>query len=158
MREAIDVAVDQFSDHGAFERRDDRTFAQVTTPFEATASVLGGDGGVRIRLVVEFESLSGAVAEAVPEVVEAGWFETFERRVSDATTVTAADDDPTPQVTRGAETVTVDVSFDAASDRAAADAKAVVDFLEATWVQGLVPGYEYDEPAASLLTRARGQS
>jgi hypothetical protein len=159
MRTSVDVAVDRFGAHEAFERRGDRTFVQVTTPFDATASIVGRDGGVQVHVTATLESLDAAVAEeTVPKVVEAGWFETFERRLGDATTVTGDQDDPIPDVTRGEGTVTVEVSFDSSGDQAVTDAKAVVDFVEATWVQGLVPGYEYDEPAASLLGRARGRS
>jgi hypothetical protein len=159
MRPAIDVAVDRFDDHDAFERRGDRTFAQVTTPFEATASVVGHDGGVQVHVSVTLQSLDAAVAsETVPEVVESGWFETLERRLADATTVTRDGEEPAPDVIRGEETVRVEVSFDSTTDRAVADAKAVVDFVEATWVQGLVPGYEYEGAAASLVDRARSRS
>jgi hypothetical protein len=49
----------------------------------------------------------------------------------------------------------VEVEFESTTDQAVSDAKAVVDFVEATWIQGLIPGYEYDEPAASLLNRAQ---
>jgi len=158
MRPVIDAVVDRFAAEDAFERQGDRTFAQVTTPFEATVSAVGG-GDVQLRVAVTLESLDAAVAgDTVPEVVEAGWFETLERRLRDATTLTWDDDDPVPDVTRGENTVRVEVSFDTTADRAVADAKAVVDFVEATWVQGLVPGYEYDEPAASLVDRARSRS
>jgi hypothetical protein len=159
MRAAIDVVVDDFADNEAFERRGDRTFALVTTPFEAVASVVAHEGDVQVHVTVTLETLDAAVAgDDVPEVVEAGWFETFERRVGDATTVTRDDTDPVVQVTRGEETVTVESEFQSTSDRAVADAKAVLNFVEATWIQGLVPGYEYDEPAASLLQRAQKRS
>jgi hypothetical protein len=159
MREPIDVVVDRFTDHDAFERRSDRTFEQVTTQFEATASVVSRDGGIQVHITVILDTLNAAVAdEDVPEVLEGGWFETFERRLRDATTVSYDGNNPAPDVTRGDETMTVEVEFESTSDQAVSDAKAVVDFVEATWIQGLIPGYEYDEPAASLLNRAQTRS
>ena len=40
--------------------------------------------------------------------------------------------------------------------RAVEDAAALVEYVEGTYVQGVIPGYEYGDPVAGLLDRARG--
>ena len=37
------------------------------------------------------------------------------------------------------------------------DAGALIDFVEGTYVQGVIPGYEYTEPLDGLLSAARRQ-
>ena len=38
--------------------------------------------------------------------------------------------------------------------RAAADAVATVEYVEGTYVEGIIPGYEYTEPVTVLVQRA----
>ena len=33
----------------------------------------------------------------------------------------------------------------------------MIDFVEGTYVQGVIPGYEYTEPVSDLLSAARQQ-
>jgi hypothetical protein len=35
------------------------------------------------------------------------------------------------------------------------DAAAFINYVEGTYVQGIIPGYDYREPVARLLDRAR---
>jgi hypothetical protein len=105
-------------------------------------------------VIVTVPTLDGATQDAVDAVVEDGWVDTFERRVTDPTSATRTDAVDT-EVEREADAIHVRLAIEAPPDQAAAEAKAVADFVEGTWVQGAVPGYEYAPPASGLLARAR---
>lgn len=89
-------------------------------------------------------------------MVEDGWYETFELRVEDIGGVFRTERDLEPTVTRQGETITVEASFEDINERRGVDdAGAVIDYVEGTFVQGIIPGYEYTEPVASIIDRAR---
>ena len=100
---------------------------------------------------------SAVAGETVAPVVQEGWLETFELRVADVGGVTRLE--PTePDVSIDAATEVVVVETSLPADRpavAADDAKAVVDFVEGTFVEGIIPGYTYREPVSGLIERAR---
>jgi hypothetical protein len=132
-----------------FAAEDDR-YRATTATFDAW--VTPGD---RWRVVVEVPTLDAAVAEeSVADVVEDGWFETLERRLADVTGVTRTDDVTPPTVERRAETVVVETAFAPGGDPAA-EALALVNFVEGTWFQGVVPGYDYVEEVAAMRESAR---
>lgn len=166
---------DRFAADAAFERIDEYEFEATATPFDATVHLSESDGRVAVRITVSMPTLDAVVTgETVAPVVEDGWFETLELRLEDAHAVTTAEDvsesqsdsastserprsedaDP-PTVEREAETVTMTLTFrTGAPDRAVEDARAVVDYVEGTWLQGVIPGYEYEEPAAGMVEKA----
>jgi hypothetical protein len=155
-----------FADHGSFERTGDGRYGAATTPFDAEVAVAdAGEGRIRFDVEIRVPMLGAATAdgEEVAEVVEEGWYETFERRTADVGGLTAGDHDLDPTVGRdeggpdGDRQVVVRVGFEDLNERRGVeDAAAVVNYVEGTFVQGLIPGYDYTEPAASLLDRARG--
>ncbi|KZN25490.1 hypothetical protein A4G99_03110 [Haladaptatus sp. R4] len=137
--------------HDGFED-DDEEYVVTTTPFDGSVTVDDS-----IEVTVRMPTLSAVVTdEPVADVVESGWFETLELRLEDAHSVVSADDATPPTVERDGDEVVLSVEF-SGSDKAADDAKAIVDFAEGTWMQGIVPGYEYGEPAAGMLNRAHQQ-
>ncbi len=140
-----------FDLHDGFERDGSETFVATTTPFEGVARL---DDGT-VALTVRAPMLSAVVEEEVADVVEDGWFETLELRLEDAHTVTSTDDATPPTIEREDDEVVVSVELSGLPDKSADDAMAVVDYVEGTWVQGIIPGYEYGEPAAGLVSRAR---
>jgi hypothetical protein len=146
-----------FDDHGSFERRAAGEYGHVATPFEGRVAVdAGPDGRVAFDVTVRVPLLSAVTADEVAPVVEEGWFETFERRVADAGGVTRGDHDVSPTVSRSGLEAVVSASFaDPNERRGVDDANAVVNFVEGTYVQGIIPGYEYTEPVTSLVDRAR---
>ncbi|ELY89939.1 DUF5813 family protein [Natrialba taiwanensis] len=149
--------------HEDFEAVDDDRYALTTTVFDAivTAADATGKRDGRVTITVTLPMLDAAVAgETVAPVVEDGWFETLERRLEDAFTVAQTDTHDEPQIDRDADTVTVVLEFTAWDARdGVEDAKALIEFIEGTFAQGIVPGYEYGGPAATLLESAqdRGQ-
>jgi hypothetical protein len=157
------------TDTGDGESDDDgasrvRRYRDVSSPFDATVTVDTATGDdqmadrqpVRYRIVVSVPTLAAVASDEVAPVVDDGWYDTFERRVVDVGGITRGDHDLSPSVSRDGDTVRVDVELtDTNPRRGAADAAAFVDFVEGTYLQGVVPGYEYDDPVASMLHDAR---
>ena len=148
-----------FRQHPGFEKGEDGEFESTTTPFDGTVITTESDdhdGAREYRVVVRTPVLDAVVeGEDVAEVVADGWFETLELRLGDVHTVTQADRAEPPEIRREGEEVVVSVDFVRGDpELAAEDAQAVMEFVEGTWVQGIIPGYDYGEPAASLLERA----
>ncbi len=153
---------DALDDHDAFEPADDG-YRLETTVFDAmvTATPTDGPRDGHVHVTISLPTLDAAVAdETVPAVVEDDWFETLKRRLTDAFSVTRSVDGEGPAVDREGETVRVTLEFVAWDAREGiADAKALIEFVEGTYAQGLVPGYEYRGPAGELVASAaeRGQ-
>ena len=70
--------------------------------------------------------------------------------------MTAGDHDLDPTVERRGDEAVATVEFaDIDPTRGVADAKAFADFVEGTYVQGVIPGYEYTDPVAGLVAAGR---
>lgn len=146
-----------FGDTDAFEPTPEGTYRQTTTAFDAevTASV-GEDGETRFSVTTRVPLLSRVVEGDVAPVVEDGWYETFALRVEDIGDVTVGDHDLDPAVDREGGEAVASVAFsDIDPARGVADAKAFVDYVEGTYVQGVIPGYEYTDPVAGLVAEGR---
>ncbi|WP_299266098.1 DUF5813 family protein [Halorientalis sp.] len=148
-----------FEGHEAFERDGD-SFVVTTTRFDGRVTAAETDDwALSYRLVVQTPMLSAAVDGDVGDAVEAGWFDTLERRLKDAPSVTRTD------VTLDEMTLTEDgteavaefaFEFDNA-DRAPDVAKAFAEYVEGTYVEGVVPGYDYEGVVADLMGKAASQ-
>jgi hypothetical protein len=144
--------------HDSFERRDDDgAWTSTTTPFDAVVRPsLREDGRARYRVTVRLPTLSATTGDDVAPVVEEGWYETFDLRVRDVGDIFRGDPDPDPTVSREDDEVVVTAEVvDVDPRRGADDAGAFVDFVEGTYVQGVIPGYDYHEPVSLLLETAR---
>ncbi|GAB7120532.1 DUF5813 family protein [Natrinema pallidum] len=152
----------ELESHDAFDRTDDG-YDLSTTVFETmiTANDAEGKRDGRVRITVTLPTLDAAVAdEVVASPVEDGWFETLERRLQDVFTVAHTSTHDEPVVERDGEEVRVRLAYTAwDAGEGVADAKAVIEFVEGTFAQGIIPGYEYQGEAATLLENAqnRGQ-
>jgi hypothetical protein len=146
-----------FGDTDAFEPTPEGTYRQTTTAFDAgVEATVGEDGETQFSVTVRVPMLSEVVDDDVAAVVEDGWYETFALRVADVGGVTAGDHDLNPTVERTGDTAVATVEFsDLDPARGVADAKAFVDFVEGTYVQGVIPGYEYTDPVAGLVAEGR---
>lgn len=143
-----------FDEHGSFVPRDTGDGYRVEDAvFEATVV----PGGRRTHLICELPTIDAVVVgETVAEVVQDGWFETLERRLADpGGAVVSEDVDLT--VTQIDDRVLVEAAF--GDEDPAGDALAIVAFVEGTWFQGIVPGYEYTDrvQAQREAARARGR-
>ncbi|ARS91349.1 DUF5813 family protein [Natrarchaeobaculum aegyptiacum] len=147
--------------HDAFERTDDE-FGLETTVFEATVGASEAEGkrdGV-FTVTVTMPSLGGATVDEVAPIVETDWVETFERRLEDVFTVAHTSSHEEPRLEHEDDAVTVTLEYVAWDAREGVeDAKALIEFVEGTYAQGIIPGYEYRGEAAALLESAqrRGQ-
>lgn len=151
-------AVRAFERHEAFEERDAggddvaRAFAATTTPFDGVATI--GESGY--ELVVRMPTLAAAVDGEVGPAVAEGWLETLERRLEDAPKATRASVDVEAyELTETDGEVVATYRFATAAANAPDVAKAMVEYAEGTYVEGVVPGYDYREPVAGLVGSAR---
>ncbi|WP_265110147.1 DUF5813 family protein [Halosolutus halophilus] len=148
--------------HDAFTPADDG-YELTTTVFDATVTADEAEGkrDGRFTATVLLPALDAAVAgESVAPVVEDGWFETLERRLQDVFTVAHTSTHDEPVVDRDGDEVTVTLEYVAwNAGEGVEDAKALIEFVEGTYAQGIIPGYEYRGEAATLLENAqnRGQ-
>ncbi|MCU4753657.1 DUF5813 family protein [Halobacteria archaeon AArc-curdl1] len=160
--EAMRVA---FDSHDAFARADDSNEADggyrlETTVFETaiTAGPAEGKRDGEISVTITLPTLDAASEDHVAPVVEEGWFDTFERRLEDVFTVadTGTHELPTIEYDADAGDVRVTLEYVSWDGRTGVeDAKALIEYVEGTYAQGLVPGYTYRGPAETLLTNAQ---
>jgi hypothetical protein len=160
-----------FESHDAFERAgideesDDpqgatgaEWFDIQTTRFDGRVTATETDDwALRYSLEVRAPMLSTATEDEVGEAVEAGWFETYELRLEDAPMAVRDDVELADQrvVEEAGEAVAVFEFEWGNADRAPDVAKAMAEYVEGTYVEGVVPGYEYGQPVSDLLSRAR---
>jgi len=150
-------ARDAFEAHDAFAAADGG-YRVTTTVFdtEVTASERD-DYATDFRVRVEVPTLQRVTEDGeVGDAVQSGWLDTLERRLEDAPMATRASVDLDGfDVTTADGTVAVTYEFshgDAA--RAVEIAKTFVEYVEGTYVEGVVPGYDYGEPVTDLLSAA----
>lgn len=168
-----DAAAAAFESHDAFapvaeadvgdraaDAFDRPAYAVATTGFDAvvTAATLEGYAD-RYEVAVFVPSLDATTVDDVAPAIQSGWFETMERRLADAPkstrasvaleTFRLADADAAGDVLR----VTYVFDFGDA-DRAAAVAKTFVEYVEGTYVESTIPGYEYEGVVGDLLASA----
>ena len=145
-----------FESHGSFEPRGEASFESVTTAFDGVVAAEPTDDTTRFSVTVTAPLLGAVTDGELAEIVEDGWYETFERRVTKVGSIFRTSRDLTPTVSRDGDRVVVEAAFtDRNTDRGVDDASALIDFVEGTYVQGIIPGYEYTEPVAGLLDQAR---
>lgn len=144
--------------HAAFESTENG-YECTTTPFDAEVRAYPAEGerAAAFEIEVGVPTLDAVVTDqTVGDAVATDWFETFERRLADAYHAADASDTDDPVVEREDDTVTATFGVHAWNASRGVDAaKAVIDYVEGTYVQGVVPGYEYGEPVAGLLDRAQ---
>jgi hypothetical protein len=128
-----------------------------TTRFDArvTATPSSNDWATAFTVTAEVPTLAAAVDGEVGEAVADGWLETFERRLAEAPKATRASVDPDLSVDVADETVTVTYEFEFGNEARGLDvAKTFVEYVEGTYVEGVVPGYDYRPPVSDLLSQA----
>lgn len=154
-----DRAARAFDAHDAFARNG-AEFDLTTTPFVAAVTTKETDDpALRYRAQVRAPTLSAAIEGPVGDIVEEGWFETFELRLEDAPM--AVRDDLAVDLDVGIEGGEVVIRFEfehGNADRGARATKTLCEYVEGTYVEGIVPGYEYRPPVSDLLSNARQNS
>jgi hypothetical protein len=156
MTDIPDRAVRAFEASEAFERTDDG-FAVTTTTFPATVTAAETEEwALSYTVTVHAPMLSTAVAGEVGPAVETGWFDTLALRLEDAPmavreSVELADFGVVEE--NGNAVVTYNFEWGNA-DHAPAIAKAFAEYVEGTYMEGVIPGYEYVEPVSDMLSAA----
>jgi hypothetical protein len=155
--ELPDRAVRAFEGHDAFER-DGEWFSVTTTAFDARVTAAETDEwALAYTLEVRAPMLSNAAEGTVGSAVEEGWFDTYELRLEDAVMALREDlafDDQRVVEEAGEAVAVFEFEFGNAG-RVPDIAKAIAEYAEGTYVEGIVPGYEYGPPVSALLSRAR---
>ncbi|ERH07392.1 MAG: hypothetical protein J07HN4v3_03033, partial [Halonotius sp. J07HN4] len=147
-----DRVANAVGEHRAFESTGELIFNSTTTTFDAVVDATVTDNSVSLAVTVTVPMLSAVTDDDLAPIVEDGWYETFERRVTDLGAIFRTDRELTPQLTRDdGEAVVTATLTDRNIDRGVDDAAALIDFVEGTYVQGVIPGYTYTDPVAGLL-------
>jgi hypothetical protein len=150
-----------FAAHDAFEPDGDGV-ELTTTAFEGRVTATETDDwAIRYTVTVRAPMLSTAVEGPVGPAVEDGWFDTFALRLADAPGAVRAsvDLDDLDVFEEDGDAVAVFTFTWGNADRAPAIAKALAEYVEGTYMEGIVPGYDYREPVASMLSQAsQGES
>lgn len=147
-----------FADHDGFVPAPDGDgFVPTNTPFDGRITVdVQQDGQSVFNVSVRVPMLSAVTEGEVAEVVEEGWYETFTLRVLDVGDIFRTPRDLDPVIRRTGDGIFIEETItDPDERRGIADTAALIDFIEGTYVQGVIPGYEYTEPVASILAEAR---
>jgi|APHM01.1.fsa_nt_gi hypothetical protein len=139
---------------GGFDRHDAFTptadgYALTTTAFEVQA--VPTETGVSVS--VQVPTLAAATADTVGEIVADDWRRTLHRRLQDAPG--AIPSRPSLDefvVTRTDDHLEIVYQL---SPGGADIAKAVAEYVEGTYVETTIPGYEYQPPVSTLLSSAR---
>ncbi|WP_436900418.1 DUF5813 family protein [Halovenus halobia] len=154
--EIPDSARDAFEGHDAITDTEEG-YAVETTVFDGFVRASEGPDWKNTYTVTVFvPTLSAATTEAVGPAVEDGWRDTLERRLEDAPQATRSNVDLHDlSVEEIDDELQITFTFEwGDADRAAAIAKTFVEYVEGTYVEGIVPGYEYVSPVADLLSAA----
>jgi hypothetical protein len=145
-----------------FDRRDafepvDEGYRVTTAAFEGTVSTtVGDDEKTTYTLTVRAPTLDAATRDYVGSTVSDGWFETLQRRLAEAPKATRVGVELEELGVRVEDDEVLAVfSYVLDDPRTAADvAKTFTEYVEGTYVEGVVPGYDYEGVVANLLGRA----
>lgn len=156
------TVANELESHDAFEPTE-TGYQLTTTAFDVTVTATDAEGprDGEFRVTIRLPTLGAAVSgDAVADIVETDWFETLQRRLEDVFTVANTSTHEEPRVDRDAETVCVTLEYVAwDAGEGVEDAKTLAEYVEGTYAQGLIPGYDYRGEAATVLESAqqRGQ-
>jgi hypothetical protein len=145
-----------FAAHDAFEQGGDG-FELTTTAFEGRVTAAETDDwALQYTVTVRAPMLSTAVEGPVGSAVEDGWFDTLALRLEDAPGAVreSVDLDDLDVFEEDGDAVAVFTFTWGNADRAPDIAKALAEYVEGTYMEGVVPGYDYREPVASMLSQA----
>lgn len=150
-----DAILHAFDDHDDFEASDG-TYQATITRFAAWVSIEPDDDSPVCELTVEVPTLDAVVIdETVPEVVANGWFDTLSRRLEDGYNVAGVPATDPVAIDRTETAITICYRFPADEGDPAAAAAALCTYVEGTYMEGIIPGYEYGDPVGSMLEAAQ---
>jgi len=145
-----------FEGHDAYAAASEG-YRVTTTVFDATVTATADtDERTAFVVTIAVPTLRAAIADGdVGDAVRDGWYDTFRRRLEDAPMATRGSVELDGfDVDRSDDIVTVRYEFAAGATRGVEIAKTFVEYVEGTYVEGVVPGYEYESPVTDLLSAA----
>lgn len=150
-----EAVVSAFQAHEAYESSGEG-FALTTVAFDADVTAQTRDDQVGYTVTVRAPTLAAATAEEVGDAVLDGWFDTLTRRLEAVPKATRADVELAEFSTerRDSEVHITYVFLWGNPAQAASIAKTFAEYVEGTYVEGIVPGYEYEPPVSDLLAGA----
>jgi len=156
MIDVPDAVADVFESRDTFVPSGDGYVVETTSFAGHVTASEGEKWKTNYEVTVRAPTLQAATADEVGDAVRDGWFETFERRLEDAPKATrVAVDLDEYTVEYDDEEVVVTYRFSLGGEREAADvAKAFVEYVEGTYVEGIIPGYNYVGVVADLMDSA----
>jgi len=144
-----------FDTHGAFEPTTEG-YRLTTTAFDAV--VRGEDAGHtdQYTITIHAPTLDGATVEDVGPALADSWRETLTRRLESVPKSTRASVTlDRLDVEQSGDQLRIEYQFSWGNpDRAVEIAKTFIEYVEGTYVEGIVPGYEYQPPVSELLSDA----
>ena len=111
MSELPDRLQRAFEGHRSFEPRGASAFESVTTVFDGVVEVESTDDSTRFAITVTAPLLGAVTVEEMAPIVEDGWYETFERRVTDVGQIFRTSREVTPTVARDGDQLVVEAAF-----------------------------------------------
>ena len=160
MPDRRNVLIDELLEHPRYSREDGLIAIDLGV-FPASVSLEASGDSIRYELRVKLPTLDAVVIdETVAPVVSEGWADTLELRLQDAHETTRVLESVEYAFDRTPEEIGVTIRFDRGvdADPPVEAILALVRYVEGTYLQGIIPGYEYDEPVAELLSAARGRA
>jgi len=153
--ETPDRLSDAFETHDAFEAVADG-YELTTTAFEAVVRAVPGEPSDQYTVVVHAPTLDGATADDVGPTIAEDWRETLTRRLESAPKSTRARVDlDAMTVEEAGDQLSITYQFSWGNPERAVDiAKTFIEYVEGTYVEGIVPGFDYEPPVAELLSTA----
>jgi hypothetical protein len=144
-----------FESHEAFEAADSG-YLLTTTVFEPRVEAVTERVGARYTVTVGVPTLDAATEEAIGEALSESWQETLTRRLEEAPKATRSQVDLDGfEVEALGEELRIEYTFTWGNpSRAVEIAKTFAEYVEGTYVEGIVPGYDYRPPVSSLLADA----
>lgn len=142
--------------HDSIESDEDNDVYPVTTTvFDGHVNIEITDGTTVFSVRITVPMIDAVVDGHVAEPVQKGWLDTFGRRMADAASATRGHDTLDIKTTREDDTAVVETTFtDIDPSRGIDDAVSLVEFAEGTYVEGVIPGYDYTDPVTQLIQRA----
>lgn len=149
-----DAVVRAFGRHESYTEADEEYVVE-TTAFDSRVAVAVDANPPVYTLTVRTPTLATAVEEEVGPHLLDGWFETLQRRVEDAPSAVRTDIELTSDVQSadGQAIITLQFPF-GRPERAPDVVKTMAEYVEGTYVEGVVPGFTYRPPVSGLLASA----
>jgi len=139
------------------EARPDGTATVTATPLETAIRRTPTDDPTW-TVEMRVPTIETVTVDSVGAAVQSDWFETFRRRAREAASATRRSVDPEVSIDRTDGVIVVTYAFEErVTDRALEVARDIALFVEGTYVQGAIPGYEYEPPLSELLSEAKSQ-